>query len=424
MALSHATAAHAAWSDEALRWGDELNTPGAALFPEGATSTVWGSVQRQVSTAGVRKQIEASGDNETFFYPKGFESSPPGGAPSPNRFRAYFDPRRDSRGKIKRAPLVVVLTGIFGHTEDPVAASVISVWKAREAHVLSINNAWTPRYQSFAPAALPGEIREEARIVLDVVEEATLRIPSGYVSSVSLVGVSYGGFLAAAVAGLDAEAQMSGKKGLIDKTITLISPPIDFSGSMGRFDRGFSQMWANHECQGQPFLRLALDFWNARQDADLHPKHRACADYQVFRIFHEELVKLAHSLHETKGLGQIPSKQTQPDQYLQWKRGLNFSGFVDEYLGGSFGPQPSTEAPDFSEGLLANWLKKIPEYRRKQSLRVLASLDDFINAGAEDWGTLEQPSELRKLIPPESLILLNWGGHYGFSAVEGFREIL
>ncbi len=390
MILSSATV-NASWSPPEAKWVDDFNRS-TVLFPSGNVATVWGSIRRAPS------MILEPKPTIQHFLVKGFRAP---GAParvSPLRFE----------GKPVRAPLVVFLTGLFGAIDDPVAASMISILQESGNHVVALPNPWSTSYQSAGPEALPGAIEDESQVILEVIKQVRKKLGPSRISTISLVGVSYGSFLATKTAEIDSRSSSP----LIDGITSVLSPPLQFSDALKQMDLGIEGTKLQEEgCRALRDAYLAFRYFIARRESDLKRQERDCADYLLFGNFHNSLVELALQLHETRGIGTLPAAGAAREA---WKRRLNFSSFIQEFLKPKEGQTLMNEQkfPSLSE-IIAS----LPEEQRRSRYRILAAKDDFLNR-MESWNDLKTSG----LLPQDSILLMNWGGHFGYSALENFQS--
>jgi hypothetical protein len=318
---------------------------------------------------------------------------------------------RSSRKGTLKAPLIVFLSGLFGNLDDSVARNTVDAILSAQVHILAFPNPWSPSYREGNPSAKPGQIETEAKVVREALRRAIARIGPENISQVSLVAVSYGAFLGTSVAALDERSE----RPLIDGTVTLFSPPLDLSAAGFAFDRGFKRYQELASCQKRSLLSYYWDYYRARNDHDLTAQDRDCADYLLFGEFHDYLVQLARQLHEQDGVGEIPDPVLDPAAYRRWQLELTFKKFATEFLQESI-PDPDHLPPDRQ---WATWAQRLTPALRTSRLRVFASQDDFLNLPGA-WSA----KPIQAALPSEALLLIDWGGHYGYSQLSEFKGFL
>lgn len=128
----------------------------------------------------------------------------------------YWEPTKNAPEHGKK--LAVYLPGIFQDGDQFFTYQAVSLMVENGFTVLVIPNSMSSDYLSQKPVHSMGSFEAEANVVLNAIRSFKARVPN--VTSVDLLGASYGGYLAAVTAALDAQS----KNPVIDKQTTLIGP--------------------------------------------------------------------------------------------------------------------------------------------------------------------------------------------------------
>jgi pimeloyl-ACP methyl ester carboxylesterase len=363
----------------------------APEFPSGNAATVWGGVQKALWLA--RANLPQT-ERTWVQLPHTHQ------APLP----VVLLPGRN------RAPLRVFLTGLFGNLNDSVAASHIAWLRETGSHVLALPNPWSTDWQASKPLALPGEVAREAESVLALVRWAIQKLGPETVGEVHLLGVSYGAFLATAVAAIDAQAPSP----VITGKVTAFSPPSSLIEASAAFDEGFLAIDRDSVCAKPLPLGFLLDFAWATNTRGLKPLTRHCADPLLFGSFHMGLIDLGMALDRRLELGKVPHPQREARKFREWKRTFTLSALLQDFILRGQDPPPEL----LENAFLQTWLAKLsPEAALRY--RILIAKDDFLSQHT-DWSALLRSQE----VPAASSFELPWGGHYGYSGAPEFIRFL
>jgi hypothetical protein len=388
--VSRTSTARAEWSPSALRWAERFGD-GPVLFDSEA-ATVWGAVNAE------RYQPYRIRYEDWELPSKEFQT---------RALPVLAAPRKGGQDYLI-APLMIILPGVFSSADSAGSLRLLRLFSARGFHAVAIANAWSSQYLAHLPLANPGDMEDEAKIVLRAIRSIIHKIGKQNIAGVYLAGESYGAFLGAITANIDAFSP----EPVIDQQITLMSPPLQMGLAIQNLDRGIDQTQAlyENECYGNwETFSFAWELWFAESEASFSPELKKCCPALVMNTFQGSLRESAELMNETKELGLVPSPEIDPEAYLAWRRSLRFQSFEEtftpENLGKIWGPQ----------GSLAFWLSTTPLSYRKR-IQVISAEDDFLNVGAS-W---QQPG----VVGPKSLILLPWGGHTGFEGLSAFDQLL
>jgi predicted alpha/beta-fold hydrolase len=358
----------------------EASHSDAAGFSDGYAYTVWGALQMRRARWYLLPEIA---DRKVVTVPDAEFSGP--GLPLAIHLS-------QSHGQVNPAPLLILLTGIFGNVTDPFCTSQMQFYSSLGYHVVAIPNPWSTSYRRAKPRTLPGSIRSEAAAVLRLVHWAQNYIGPDRVKRTDLVGLSYGGFLAAV-----ADVEDGGQ--LLDGYVTSFSPPEDLANSGARLDLETSLITSrDHDrCHSMVSSPLFLaEYFLAHSSGRVAERYQSCSDYRVVTDF-------------LSWLGELVVAFDEPDLEAMWRKNPSFASFFDLYA-------PLVPLELQTEGSrLASWIAQMtPETRARY--RVLTANDDLLN-GPDSW--YGYPSSQVEVLPQ--------GGHVGYLFdpwVKGLRRDL
>lgn len=404
--LLHATSAFA-WDSANQKWFRDFSSQ-APRFSNPYAASVWGSFQFPIP-----------GESSHAYDPPVFENGyvtletplfRTGGFEAP----LYLHPRPDSEDIAARGPLIILFSGIFESGKSPKSRHLAETFWRRGYHVAILPNPWSVSYIRRKPVGRPGNIPFEANIGLRFVHAAIQRLGAENITSVSLVGQSYGGLLSAAVFALD---QLSDHP-VINGSTLLISPPLNLRQSALNLDEGINRTESKYQTCGANSI-----FWNALRSlvfgektvqGDLSPKLLSCMEPILFRSFRNQLavavgaIRNALDVHFNDGDTDFVADEW---KYTPRAEGMRFMRAFSEYIPGNLSLLTSPELR------LAFWLNQL-DSDSLEKVRIISAKDDFLNSG-EEWPENECPA-----FGARNLFLLPWGGHLGFMGTPAFQEFL
>lgn len=318
--------------------------------------------------------------------------------------------QRDHKGQIIQAPVIFVIPGAFNNLSHRQPRALMYQFTRLGYHVVLFPNPWGTEYISENPAHPTGSFLSEGAAIYQAIREVHKVFKKDNIIERDLTrvyGVSYGGFVAAMVAGLDSESA----EPVITVDTTSVSPPFHIGKTLLRLDELLEESSAY---LGLDYYRLfkrlkdvcTLDLSQPADSRSLmHAKGLAAS-----RGFHSELANSLGALERVKGWRTIPHRRLGwlSPRYRRWFRELNFTKYYQKYA-------PDAAVDAFSEQAdLYYWITKAQRNGFKGA-RVLVAQDDFLNdytwtAEVEDRG-------------PETIVLEN-GGHYGFRSLFWYRQFI
>ncbi|MBC7385916.1 MAG: hypothetical protein H7301_07120 [Cryobacterium sp.] len=320
----------------------------------------------------------------------------------------------DGNKKI-RAPLIILLPGIFMDGESAETIALANYFYKRGYHVASLPNPWSPRAIRHKPRRKPGDLTFESRVTLELIRSIVEKIGADKVSTVSLLGESYGAILSTAVFATD----QSDLRPIINGKVMGISPPLNLRDGASRLDEGIEKNEGRFgECGSLPVVwtlfRKILGRPNAVQ-SELGERALNCMEPLVFRVFRDSLADsvaaIKSSLINEAGNSEFLPDPSAEARVAPRKTGLRFGKVFDTIVPEN---KPLLRSPI---GDLSYWANQLsPESRER--LRIISASDDLLNVG-KTWSTDESPA-----FSKENLFLLPWGGHLGFMADPDFVKLL
>lgn len=316
--------------------------------------------------------------------------------------RSYLSFRRDSSGHLLRAPLMVILPGIFTSRNDGTALAALQTFSDRGFHVLLFPNPWSKSYLVDGPIAAPGDVTEEAKIVLTITRNYQAKLGSA-LGTTNLIGWSYGAFLAGVTAALDVEeSQTAGLMPEFDGDVTLLNPPFDIFHSMLRLDDLMDRFAGIQNLSLFGLLGVGLQYCDAKVEGEIQDRFIQLAPGVVGASFRDDLVESMMIYNSKHHVEKIPNEAV---AFTEWRAGFRFRKVMAEY-------EPATFAK-YTPALrqLNTWVKRAARAGNNR-IRVLTTEDDFIN-------TQDQIGNLNS-----KLIVLPHGGHLGYRGLRGFRNFI
>jgi hypothetical protein len=291
----------------------------------------------------------------------------------------------------QKAPLLIALPGIASSNYTAMMNRALDIFSNRGFHTAVFHNSWSHSYLSDRPRHLPGELRKEAQVVLDLIPELLAKIGPEKVSEIHLYGESYGAFLSSVVKSLDKDRILSGKT-------LLAGPPINLLEAARNLDSLISRSQALRAAPATSFsvLRVAAGFFLSQIRGE-NPRAEP-----------EELSQLISLSGFFKHLKQtVADLSLQPE--LSAPSTVNASNpRYGQYIEGLVEAAPANERIIYS---LSHWLSELDS--RGIDYQIVSAQDDFLNLG-QSWSTV--------LSSPSRLSLLDWGGHLGFMGFEWWEK--
>jgi hypothetical protein len=377
------THAHAnAWNSAMIAAGETWNQ-NTVLFSDPYSSTVWGTLKQQTVDLSDQDQI----DNTVFLRTPYYQKASGAFLLTQKQGNSPFN---------KNAPLIVILPGIFKSAFDGNELANAEDFYRQGYHVLLLSNPWSLDAIGNNPSMKPGDIVNEGKWVLAAIQQliSTRDLSAQYISSISIYGESYGSFLGSVVAGLDDPTHP-----LITGKVMLASPPISMTSALQKLDSIVDETAAiEGECAANK-LKIGLSFLKADSQASLSPSSVQCSEWLVANSFNHSLYQSILAIQKTSL--QVPEGPFQ----------TRFQYYLDHFV-----PEESAMCATTSKCTLGFWIAQA-ETNGKNDIQIVAAKDDFLNVG-QNWDQIAQ----LLANPPDQLILLDWGGHLGYTASTLYTE--
>lgn len=389
--------AEAQWNEKALSFGrtgfGQFPGPsGLSVEARGTMAAVWGGGLREMKYGD-----DLSQDEHRLKMPEFFEK----------KVRVYLRPAYSDpfpgRGEPRRikAPLLVFIPGIFGDADQPMAQGMMKMFSDMGYHVLLLPNCWSRDYHSAVPLERTEYPNDEAVAVLALTQWATTVLGDRYVEGAMVAGESLGALTAAVAYQKDAA---SGHP-VFTLGATLFWPPLKLTSSIDSLDVMISETQSIYDSKCHSLLKkLKTKFrvWRGKFLTSPTRDEIDCAPAVVAHYsFKKELVKLAEKILDVSRV----KEKVAPER-------MNFSRFITSY---AHRYRAALNSGD-PMGYLSYWVEKTPRDQRSK-LRVITSVDDFVNKGVS-WN--EVASQLKR----DQILTLSWGGHIGATNHKAFKKLL
>jgi len=311
---------------------------------------------------------------------------------------SYLSGIINKNGKPIKAPIAVFLPGMFTNLDDAQAEDFMFKLLDQSYHTIVFPNPWSVDFIEHIPLHRPGDLMTEVEVLKDAIEKAHRELIEANLSDghLRLLGVSYGAFVSAILAGKD-----DPNHPIITGDVTLMSPPLQLSYSMKFIDNmmdNFQNFSLWEKAKGLVKMKAKVG-WNDEiklSEKDVQVTKGAIAAYG----FHDWMVEAILKYHDLSGLDLIKEKRS------QWKKNFRFSKYVEDFQ------VPGIEYMDKPEDFLDYWVKQAQT--NEKIIRLFISKDDFINDNSiwdNEWKT-----------PPNYVLPIEEGGHFGIRAMDWFEE--
>ncbi|MAW07170.1 MAG: hypothetical protein CME61_02690 [Halobacteriovoraceae bacterium] len=302
---------------------------------------------------------------------------------------------KNENGHLKKAPLVIFMTGIFGGPFTGLGRHMVKRLTDSGFHVISLGNPLGEENLKLKPKYPLASFINEAEaywvnVKLGVQNLKRLNLIS---ENISMIGVSYGGFITAIMRKFDqSEASPFIKK------LVLISPPLNMGIGLGNMDqlilesekyRDKSDLWFDLKsikyCLSPPRV-------SSEKEKEIA---QAIFAHSGFQRDMADKVSLADSIYDWHLVPKY-SKTA----YRNWRRRFLFNDYFNDFF-------PVLKRLYYSRASdLGYWL----DFKNKNNL-IFSASDDPLNYG-QVW-----PIE-------KSVFLIETGGHYGFANSEFYEKFL
>ena len=281
---------------------------------------------------------------------------------------------KDESGRIKRAPLVVFITGIFGNPFTGLGRHMIKHLSDNGLHVIGLGNPLGKENLDLKPRYTLASFINESQAFYETTKVAVknLRKLSLITNDVTLLGVSYGAFIAAIMKNID-----KGEASPLTKKLILISPPMNITWGLQNMDslikesedyRDRTDLWFNMKS-----IKYCLN-----PPSVTNEKQRSLAK----AIFSHMVPRYSGSV------------------FNQWRRRFLFSDYFEDFF-------PSLKRLYYSpKASLRSWI----DFNDKNIL-FFSAKDDPLNKNLS-WPSLN------------NVFLIENGGHYGFASSEFYEKFL
>ncbi len=305
---------------------------------------------------------------------------------------------RKKDGLIQKAPLVLYNPGLFQDAASPSSHYIAESLSNLGFHVLVISNPFSRDYVDNMPLAPVGSYIAEATVLKDALM-SFVDSNRRFIENVNVLGVSYGGYLSAILAALDAD-----HKRIIDGSVTLVGPPVDMYRSLEQLDRLIDE--SQRSFSSRIFERVVGRFIH-KGLSQAH--HEALVAYLYFKshgFADRQYSARAQEVYE----GLLKQRDDQ-QKMREWMRSIRFNNSLYNYT-----PE-NVEMYRGPLGKLSTWLQR-NELMGRTNIRILTACDDFINQ-CDWWKELTGRWQT-----DDHLLMRSSGSHNGFLISRWFEEFL
>lgn len=302
--------------------------------------------------------------------------------------------KKDKTTGAKKAPLLVLITGIFGHPLGGISSQIVKKFTDDGFHVLSLGNPLGLENLSERPRYILADFYMESNAYYETIKTVRRMLLRRNLLSkgVFLYGISYGGFVAGVINSLD----LLGDK-FIDKT-ALISPPVRFGKAIQNMDALVNQ---SRKFQSYPDWILSLMSipycFKPKPEPSAERMERAKAIF-TFSGFQRSLADTISYADKLYGWGYVP--RSSRSAFRRWRQRVTFSYYFENFF-------PVLKELYYSrKSYLFNWINV-----RQDNILILSASDDPLNINVSWPGS-------------DNIFLTKMGGHYGFANSEFYNNFL
>ncbi|MCY3019359.1 MAG: hypothetical protein NTW87_10090 [Planctomycetota bacterium] len=222
------------------------------------------------------------------------------------------------------APLVVILNGTFGRSDDA-ATSLWMAWlEERGCHVVTFDSTFHQAMTSASRHGMAGHLEVEAELTGRIIQTFLQhKDVAGKVTKVGVAGMSYGATQALLLAKLDREG---GLPFHLD-AVQAYSAPVSVAASMRILDDAFTYDWRLSDLYWK-FYNLRREF-PVREQYD--PAMMRAAVARIFRLDLKQAVEQNDELFgdevEPAGGSRLLPKDENKDQRLEYAAQVGFGGY-------------------------------------------------------------------------------------------------
>lgn len=377
--------AMAAWSARSIdfaerRFGYFPGPQNISSEQRGAIATVWGGAMR-----AIRFTEDLQPDEQMLKLPNFFKK----------------EIRISLRKQQKRAPLVVIIPGVFANADDPLARGATKWFTKLGYHILTIPDCWGSDFARARPLFTDDYPLGEAKVITEITKLAIAQIGAKNITTVSLMGESLGALAAAVVYALDSTSEHR----VFTGGATLTWPPIALHAAVERLDEMMTSTDRLYETDCHPLIKRVGTKWRilrGKYITNPTSDEITCAPALVAQYaFRNQLIKLAKVINREEGLHRDVSKS------------LTFATFIRDYAS----RYAAAMNPSDQSGDLRYWLHQTSPQALKE-IRILTSEDDFLNT-RQSW---DMPGILDS--PQDQLIIAHWGGHIGLTDTKAYEGLI
>jgi len=300
--------------------------------------------------------------------------------------------KRNDNGSPAKAPLLVLVSGIFGEPFGGIASHLVKRFSDQGFHVLSLGNPLGKSNLSDKPRYPLAHFIKESEAYYEKVKSAVSNLTRlGLLKGkASIYGISYGAFVSAVIKKID--------RGDLLKKLVLVSPPKNFGVGIANMDNLVKESNSFKNYPDWIFSVLSIPFcFKPQKELTIQQAQRAKAIF-TFLGFQRELadqISFADNLYDW---GFVPRHSK--EAFRQWRNNLTFDYYFENFF-------PHLKRLYFSPlAKLFNWVNL-----KDKNTVILSSYDDVLNNGST-WPEHER------------VFLIKTGGHYGHANTQFYEKFL
>ena len=276
----------------------------------------------------------------------------------------------------KKAPLLVLLPGIFGKYNGQITPKNIEDLEVLDFHLVVPPNFLAPKYIENIPLYDNDPSRFDIDVAIEMIEKSIEIIGSDKISKIHLVGESLGTLVASGIYAVDTQRANSLLK---DGSITLLWPPVDLKNSLKSFDKRIKD---SEKIQNDCFYFYNLlpgiiyHFIYQEKPDDFGKDFKHCIKPFLYHEAFMRTAKKSFDIYKENKEEVVSIEPKNFSEFFQYYQPIFHKMLEDK--------DPRTE--------LSYWLRQ----GRKQNLiplRIISSKDDFINDGVK-WEQFKEDLKL------------------------------
>lgn len=314
---------------------------------------------------------------------------------------------KDENGEFKRNnKTIFFMPGVFTRVSDESIERVMKIMAQDGYHVIGLPNPFSVDYVEQGPKHFPGDAEAEAESYYQTIQRLHRKYKSRglFSDQVRVIGISYGAFVTAVMSSVD-----STRANPLFKDVTLLAPPHQMYETLMRLDEYTEETEKEFGVMNlATTAKRAFQVCRNGNLSDIPLIFKSYAKALVAQYaFKRPFISLLKAYKKSTGRLNIPPRANFL-AYKRWKRDVSFSQFLNLGIARDVKQRLQSE-----RGLITYWLEQAQRNRPEFDYRIVTADDDFLNEPG-DWNAFVG----------DQLILLPYGGHYGFRSDPWLKQFL